>query len=83
MYVLLASKRFQKQLDKLSRQNPRLKSSVSKILLLLVRNPKHPFLRLHKLSGRNVYSVSVTRRVRIIIGIRGKRIYLLRIGLHD
>ena len=82
MYTLSASKKYQKQLKKLLRQDPRLKGKISKTLLLLTKKPKHPSLRLHKLSGTNTWSVSVSMSIRIIIGIRGKKIYMLRIGTH-
>jgi len=83
MYTLSVSKKFQRQLNKLSRQNPKLKTRVSKTLLLLIKDLKHPSLRLHKLSGKNTWSVSVSMSLCIIIGIRNKKIYLLRIGSHN
>ncbi|MBU0569511.1 type II toxin-antitoxin system YafQ family toxin [Patescibacteria group bacterium] len=83
MFTLSASKKFQKRLKRFSKQDPKLKTRVSKTLLLLTKNPKHPSLRFHKLAGRNTWSVAVTMSMRVIIRIKGKRIYLLRIGSHD
>lgn len=83
MYIISGSKKFQKQLKRLLVQNPKIKTIVSKTLHLLRNNPNHPSLRLHKLTGKSTWSVSVSMRIRIIFGIRGNKIYLLRIGSHD
>lgn len=83
MYNLVLSDKFQKQVKKLVKTNPQIKSRFAKTFELLRKNVKHPSLRLHKLSGENNWSVSVTRDYRIIVHIEGDNIYLLRIGLHD
>lgn len=46
-------------------------------------NPNHPSLRLHKLSGESVYSISVTMSIRMVVAFRGDDIHLLRIGTHE
>jgi addiction module RelE/StbE family toxin len=83
MYVLSASKKYQRQLKKLVKKSPRIKPKITKTLHLLSEDPKHSSLRTHKLSGKNAWSISVTMDIRILIGIRGNRIYLLEIGAHD
>jgi mRNA-degrading endonuclease YafQ of YafQ-DinJ toxin-antitoxin module len=83
MCTLSASKKYQKQSKKIIKQNPHLRLKITKILHLMSEDPTHPSLRLHKLSGKETWSVSVTMSVRIIIGIRRRKIYLLEIGKHD
>jgi len=43
----------------------------------------HPSLRLHKLAGRETYSVSVDMKIRILIQLDAGDIHLLRIGTHN
>jgi len=84
MLELIVSKRFEKDLSKLLKSNPRLEKKVEKTLNLLIKNPKYPSLRLHKLSGLGEnYSISVDMNIRIIINIEDGKIFLLRIGSHD
>jgi mRNA-degrading endonuclease YafQ of YafQ-DinJ toxin-antitoxin module len=83
MYELIFSAAFESQLKKLLRNNPRLKDKTGKIFQTLIREINHPSLKLHKLAGENVQSVSVTYAIRMIIYVEGKRIYCLRIGSHD
>lgn len=83
MYQLALSSAFQRQLEKLVKKNPDLKTKVSRIFKCLIKDINHPSLKLHKLSGRNNWSVSVTYSVRMIICLDGNRIFCLRIGSHD
>lgn len=83
MYTLSTSKKYQRQLKKLVKHSPHIKPRVTKTLYLLSENPKHSSLRTHKLSGKDTWSVSVTMDIRILIGIKSKKIYLLEIGTHD
>lgn len=80
---LVPSVRFINDLEKLEKGNIRLKASVRKRLNLLRSNIGHPSLRLHKLSGKDIYSISVTMSVRIVFLRRGDEVYLLRIGSHE
>ena len=83
MYELVLSNKFQKQIKQIVKSNPRIKPRLAKTFELLRENVSHPSLRLHKLSGQNNWSVSVTRSIRIIVHIEDSQIYLLRIGTHD
>ena len=49
----------------------------------LQNNPPPPSLRLHRLSGQSVYSISVTMSIRMIVAFRGDDIHLLRVGTHE
>ena len=83
MRRLVFSSVFQRQLKKLVKKNPKLKNKISKTLKILIKNIHHSSLRLHKLSGKNNWSVSVTTNIRIIIHFERNKIYCLRIGTHD
>lgn len=81
--ILIASNRFDNSLKKMLTKNPLFRKKVAKCLKLLAANPKHPLLRLHKLSGKENYSISVDMSVRIILHLEKDRAFLLRIGTHD
>ena len=83
MYKIYPSQSFIRGAKRIGKKNPRLKTTISKKVKNLARNPSDPALRLHKLSGRNNWAISVTRDIRIIFGFKGNKIYLLRIGTHD
>ncbi|MFC1727080.1 type II toxin-antitoxin system YafQ family toxin [Patescibacteria group bacterium] len=83
MSQVILSSTFQRQPKKLVKNNPRLKSKINKILNYLIKDISHSSLRLHKLSGRNNWSISVTHDVRMIIHLEGNQVFCLRIGSHD
>lgn len=83
MYQIILSSAFQRQLKRLIKQNPRLKTKIAKIFKNLNKDVNHPSLKLHKLSGENNWAVSVTKGIRAIIHLEGKQIFCLRIGTHD
>ncbi len=83
MYTLSFSARFKKQLKKLVKSDPSLKSQTKKTVLLLRKDLKHPSLRLHKLSGEDYWSVSVNRSIRIIAMWNDDKFYILEIGTHE
>lgn len=83
MYTLVLSRKFQKELEKTVKDNPKLKPQISKTLRLLLSDLKHPSLRLHKLSGQNNWAVSATKSLRIILRLEEDELYLLRIGKHE
>ena len=80
---LIPSVRFVRDLGKLEKNNERLRKVIGKTLDHLRNNPIYPSLRLHKLSGQDVYSVSVTMSIRMIVAFRYGDIHLLRIGSHE
>lgn len=83
MYVVYFSRSFDRNLKKILKNNPKLKKRIQKQIELLSTNPKHPSLRLHKLSGENNWSISVTGDIRIVFTIEDKRILFNRIGTHE
>ncbi len=80
--IPVPSVNFKQELERLLRKNPNQIKKVEKCLSLMRVDINHPSLRLHKLNKRN-YSVSVDMKIRIIVGIDGKYIHLLKIGNHD
>ncbi len=51
--------RFNRELDRLLTKQPMILSRVEKTLELLSSDPRHPSLRLHKLSGKNTFAAAV------------------------
>lgn len=77
--------RFTKPYTALYRKLPEsIKKQADKQLGLLLDNPQHPSLRLHKMEGHtNMWEISVTMRYRILFQIEGDEYVLLKIGTHD
>jgi len=83
MYILILSAKFQKQLTVLVRGDSKFRNQISKTLNFMCLNLNHPSFRLHKLSGQDNWSVSVSKSVRIVLHWEKDRLYLLRIGKHE
>ena len=83
MHELILSAAFQRQVKKLVKQKPSLKPKLTTTLKHLQKSIRHPSLRLHKLSGSQNWSVSVTEDLRSILHWEGNQLYCLRIGSHD
>lgn len=62
---------------------PDIKRPIDKQLRLLLENPKHPSLRLHKMQGHERWEISVTMRYRITFSIAGDEYILRNVGPHD
>ncbi|MFH1742627.1 MAG: type II toxin-antitoxin system RelE/ParE family toxin [bacterium] len=61
-----------------------IRERAEKQLRLLLQNPQHPSLRLHKMRGyTNMWEISVTIHYRIMFQIEGDEYVLLKIGPHD
>ena len=83
MYEIYYSPAFLKKFKRLIKKNPQLKQKVNRTTKILLQNPKSFTIRLHKLSGRNNWSISVTRDIRIIMSIRGGMILFSDLGKHN
>ena len=77
------TEKFKDHFRYLVRKNSKYEKRVHKCLYLLDFDINHPSLRLHKLSGLEVYSVSVDMKVRILLTIFDEKIMLLDIRSHD
>lgn len=83
VYDIFFSNHFNKELKKIIKKNPALKTKVTKQIELLIENPSHKSLRVHKLSGTANFSLSVTMNIRVIFSIRRGMILCTKIGSHD
>jgi len=83
MHQLIFSAKFDRQLRKITKNNPELKKKIFKTLELLSEYISHSSLKLHKLSGLIHWSVSVSYSIRIIFHIKKNQILLSDIGPHD
>ena len=82
MYKAYFFPSFQRNLKKIIKKHPELTSKIHKQIKTLEGNPKSSLLRLHKLSGRNNWPISVTRDIGIIFSIKKNTIICMRIGTH-
>lgn len=83
MYQVSLSPKFKKELEKEVRGDNKLWKQVTKTLHLLSIDVKHPSLRLHKLSGKNNWSVSITKSYRLIFSIEKNIIFCTKFGTHE
>jgi len=61
-----------------------LKEQTQKQLSIMVENPRHPSLRIKKMSGtQNIWEARITRGYRVTFQIEGEIFLLRRIGGHD
>jgi len=75
-----------KQLKKIKHQDKKLAEKIEKQLIIFKRNPKHPSLRLHKLTGKKeqAWSISITMSIRIIYKLADDNTaYFTHLGTHD
>lgn len=79
------SSKVKRELRKLRDKDTKLSKRIEKQLDLFVENPKHPSLRIHKLSGelKNIWSLSINKSIRMIYVSDEEGIYFTDIGTHD
>jgi len=70
--------KFLRHLKQKVKKKPSLESTIKSKLNLLLKNPKHPSLRHHKLKGQRVhqYSISIESNLRITF-LKQKNNYIL------
>ncbi len=76
----------QKTINQIYKKNKKLAGKIQKQILLFESNPKHPSLRLHKLSGTldNMWSLSISTSIRMVYRlINHETAYFVDIGTHD
>ena len=87
MYSLVYPSVYIKRARKFLKKHPDLEFQYMKTLDLLVENPRHPSLRLHKLAGslEGLHSVSINLSYRLTLEmlIQDNKIILVDIGSHD
>ena len=87
MYTIVAPQKFLRQARKFFKRHPDLKPRFAEVIGALQKNPFHPHLELHPLTGKmeGGYAVSLTYRYRITLTLMltDKEIILLDIGSYD
>lgn len=87
MFKLIITESYRKRAKKFFKKHPEVLSQYGKVLKLLCLNPKHPSLRLHKLSGgmEGLLSVSIniSYRLTLYFAVKNDRIVLVDLGTHD
>lgn len=76
----------QKTIIQIYKKDRKLAVKIQKQILLFESNPKHPSLRLHKLSGTldNMWSLSITMSIRMVYRLTNhETAYFIDIGTHD
>ncbi len=76
----------QKEIINIQRKDKKLANRIEKQILLFEENPKHPSLRIHKLSGNreNMWSISITMSIRMVyLLIDDDQAIFIKIGTHD
>lgn len=74
-----------KKLRDIKRTNIKLFNKIQKQLKLFQQNPRHPSLRLHKITREveNTQSISIDMSTRMIYTETDGEIYFFEIGTHD
>jgi addiction module RelE/StbE family toxin len=87
MYTLVWTAYFTRAARKFVGRHPDLKKRLAEVLRDLEKNPLHPRLHYHKLSGKleGIQAVSLAGKYRLTlkIVITDKEVILLDIGSHD
>ena len=76
----------QKEIINIQRKDKKLANRIEKQILLFEENPKHPSLRVHKLSGNreNMWSISITMSIRMVyLLIEDDLAIFIKIGTHE
>ena len=64
--------------------DPQLKRRVDKQIVLLLKNPRHPSLRIHKMEGYpDIYEARVSKGYRFTFQIKEDTCILRRVGTHE
>ena len=79
------SRDFYKELQVINKNNKPLINKIQKKLKLIIFNPYHPSLRLHKLKGKldNIWSISINKDLRIVFIKEENEAYFIDIGTHN
>ena len=60
-----------------------IQNRIDKQLSLLIKDWKHPSLRVKKLKGTNIFEIRITEGYRLTFGYREGVLELRRVGTHD
>ena len=76
----------QKMISQIHKKDRKLAEKIQRQIVLFESNPKHPSLKLHKLSGSldHMWSLSITLSIRMVFTLMSKETaYFVDIGTHD
>jgi mRNA-degrading endonuclease YafQ of YafQ-DinJ toxin-antitoxin module len=86
-YEIIFTEGYTRRALRFLRKHPALRGQYQKTLELLELNPRHPSLRLHKLSGRlsglHTVSINMSYRITLELLIEGDRIIPINVGKHE
>lgn len=74
---------FEREFVKVTKGNLPLKKQVLKQLEVVLKNPNHPSLRLHKLEGESYWSISINRSIRVLLLFEKDAVVVYHIGKHE
>lgn len=77
------SEKFERSYKRLVKNDAILEKKITKAVVLFKNTPHHPSLRLHKLKGNDIWSISVNMQLRIILIYQENLAILLDIGDHS
>lgn len=80
------SPELQTVITKIRKRDKKLADKIQKQIFPLESNPKHPSLRVHKLSANmnNLWSISITMSILMIYMVLDEDIaYFIKIGTHE
>jgi len=83
--IIRSTSNFEKKVRKLKTKDESLKKRIDSKLKVLLQNPKHPSLRIHKLVSirHEAWSISVNMQLRILFVYRDYGVLLIDISGHD
>ncbi len=76
----------QKEIIKIAKKDKKLAHRIEKQIALFEEDPKHPSLRVHKLTGsmKNMWSISITMNIRMVyLLIEEDYALFVKIGTHN
>jgi mRNA-degrading endonuclease YafQ of YafQ-DinJ toxin-antitoxin module len=86
-YEIIFTESYTRRAVRFMRKHPELRNQYGKTLELLELNPRHPSLRLHKLSDAlaDLHSISINMSYRITLEflLKGNNILPVNIGKHE
>ena len=79
------SEEVDRELNKIKQKDQLLIKRIEKQLALFQENPRHPSLRLHKLSGglNELWSISISKGIRMVYIQDEDMAYFVDLGTHD
>ncbi len=75
-----------KELRRIKRKDPKLARHIKRQLTTFAVNPRHPSLRLHRLTGKlkKMWSISITQSMRMVyVLLSDDEAYFTDLGTHD